>query len=404
MPTATTLKLETKKLPKLRFPGFSDRWQKRKLGEVAKFWNGKAHEQDISENGKYIVVNSKFISQNGQVRKYSDNQSSPLKKGDITIVMSDIPNGKAIGKCFLVDKDGAYSLNQRIGGIKSKEIVSPFLFRIINRNKYFLKFDNGVSQTNLRKNDVSECPVIFPSTDEQQKIADFLSSIDTWIGSLQAQKENFASYKKGIMQKIFSQELRFKDANGNNFPEWEEKQLEDICEYKNGGAFENNLVNNGKYNLINLNSIDITGKLKNNNKTVDHADWYLEKDDLIMVLSDVAHGYFLGLVDIIPENNKYVLNQRMGLLRRKDKNVDIRFLRAYINKNQKYFKLNGQGSSQQNLSKGDILKFKIPTPRFPEQQKIAEFLTSIDKIIESKQQQIIQAEQWKKGLMQGLFV
>lgn len=185
--------------------------------------------------------------------------------------------------------------------------------------------------------------------------------------------------------------------------EWEEKKLGDICDYKNGGAFENNLVKNGKYNLITLNSIDIAGKLKKNHKTVGYADWYLEKDDLVMVLSDVAHGNFLGLVDIIPENDKYVLNQRMGLLRKNDKSVDLNFLRKSINKKQRYFKLHGQGSSQQNLSKGDILKFKILNPSTQEQQKIAEFLESVDEWVCNLRAQKESLTTYKKWVMQKIF-
>ncbi|MEI8343986.1 MAG: restriction endonuclease subunit S [Candidatus Moraniibacteriota bacterium] len=192
-----TIQAKTKKTstssadrPSLRFPGFFGEWEEKKLGEVTKFWNGKAHEQDISKDGNYIVVNSKFISQNGKVKKYSNRQASPLKKDDIAIVMSDIPGGKAIGKCFLVDADEAYTLNQRIGGVKSKVIKSSFLIRILNRNKYFLKFDNGVSQTNLRKDEVLRSPVVFPSPPEQQKIASFLRAVDEWVENLKVQKES----------------------------------------------------------------------------------------------------------------------------------------------------------------------------------------------------------------------
>ncbi|MFZ2975620.1 MAG: restriction endonuclease subunit S [Candidatus Moraniibacteriota bacterium] len=178
-------------------------WEEKKLGDIGKFWNGKAHEQEISENGKYIVINSKFISQNGKVKKYSNSQNSPLKKDDVAIVMSDIPNGKAIGKCFLVDKDNFYTLNQRIGGIKSSEILSSFLIRILSRNKYFLKFDNGVSQTNLRKDDILRCPVVFPIIQEQQKISEFLGSIDNLIESKQQQITQAEQWKKGLMQGLF---------------------------------------------------------------------------------------------------------------------------------------------------------------------------------------------------------
>ncbi len=71
------------KFPQLRFAGFADAWEQRKLIEVADYRNGKAHEKDISENGDYIVVNSKFVSTNGAVKKFSDELIAPLKKGEL---------------------------------------------------------------------------------------------------------------------------------------------------------------------------------------------------------------------------------------------------------------------------------------------------------------------------------
>jgi len=96
-------------------------WEVKRLGEIAHFENGKAHEQFIDEQGDFIVVNSKFISTEGRVRKHSNKNIFPLKKGDIAIVMSDIPKGKALAKCFLIDKENKYTLNQRIGGITANE-------------------------------------------------------------------------------------------------------------------------------------------------------------------------------------------------------------------------------------------------------------------------------------------
>lgn len=182
-----------------------------------------------------------------------------------------------------------------------------------------------------------------------------------------------------------------------------QKRLGDICEYKNGGSYEDRVVADGKYNLITLNSIDIDGRIKNEHKTIDSADWYLEKDDLIMVLSDVAHGYFLGIVDIIPSSNKYVLNQRMGLLRKIDDKVNLQFLRIYINKYQSYFKLHGQGSSQQNLSKGDIQKFVVNTPSLPEQQKITDFLSSVESYVDNIRSQKEFLQLYKKSVMRKAF-
>ena len=143
--------------------------------------------------------------------------------------------------------------------------------------------------------------------------------------------------------------------------------------------------------------------MKKEHKKVNINDNSLNKGDLIMVLSDVAHGNFLGLTAIIPENNKYVLNQRIGALKLKVK-LNLEFIRAIINYNQKYFKLHGQGSSQQNLSKGDILKFKILLPCLEEQEKIANFLSSLDDKIEKVEEEIEKMKEFKKGLLQKMFV
>ena len=138
-------------------------------------------------------------------------------------------------------------------------------------------------------------------------------------------------------------------------------------------------------------------------KKITYTDYSLKKNDLIMVLSDIAHGNFLGLTAIIP-NDRYVLNQRMGGLRIKDsRNSSHFFIRAYINYNQKYFKSNGQGSSQLNLSKSSVIDFSMLLPSLPEQQKITNFLSGIDDLINKQTGKIKMLKQHKKALMQGLF-
>lgn len=192
------------------------------------------------------------------------------------------------------------------------------------------------------------------------------------------------------------------------FPEfvnsWKKMELGQLCDYWNGLSHENGVNNFGKYFLISLNSIDIDGNLKSDMKRVSYTDNSLNRNDLVMVLSDVAHGNFLGLTDIIPSNN-YVLNQRMAGLRIKslDK-TDSYFLRSYINKNQNYFKKNGQGSSQLNLSKGSVTKFPILLPQdLLEQQKIASCLSSLDELITTQKEKLELLKNHKKGLMQNLF-
>ena len=149
---------------------------------MANYKNGKAHENDIDENGKYIVINSKFVSTDGEVKKYSNKQNEPLNKNDIAFVLSDVPNGKAISKTFLVDKSSKYTLNQRIAGITPHEDINPkYLAITMNRNKYFLQFDDGVKQTNLSLDDMQKFENYYPTKEEQDKIGRFFEKIDNLI-------------------------------------------------------------------------------------------------------------------------------------------------------------------------------------------------------------------------------
>lgn len=197
---------EGETVPLLRFKGFDDdeNWVEKTLVQVVNYENGKAHEQDIDEQGDYIVVNSKFISTDGEVKKYTNSANLLAKKGDILMVLSDVPNGRAIAKCFYVDRDDTYTVNQRICKLTSKKAVSLVLFYLINRNPYFLAFDDGVKQTNLRKDDVLNCPLLLPKNPkEQQKIADCLSTIDELINAQSQKLEALKAHKKGLIQQLF---------------------------------------------------------------------------------------------------------------------------------------------------------------------------------------------------------
>ncbi|GAB5444333.1 MAG: hypothetical protein Fues2KO_46820 [Fuerstiella sp.] len=168
-------------------------WSVKRLKELIEFTNGKAHENCIDEEGRYVVVNSKFVSTNGQVRKHSSECRLPLQTGDVAIVMSDIPNGRALARCFYVTEDETYTLNQRIGLLRATCIQAKYLYYALDRNQYFLRFDDGVGQTNLRKDEVLACPVNVPPPLEQKKIADVLS---TWDKAIELTERLLATKQK----------------------------------------------------------------------------------------------------------------------------------------------------------------------------------------------------------------
>ncbi len=184
-----------------------------KLDEIVNFSNGKGHEKNIVEDGKYIVVNSKFISTDGEVKKYSNEQICPLFKNDILMVMSDLPNGRALAKCFYVDTDNKYTLNQRICSLKVKNenlIDSRFLYYYLNRNRQLLKYDNGVDQTNLRKDDILNIKVAVPPLDVQCEIVhildDFTLLSAELSAELKARQQQYNFYRDNLLR--FSNEVK----------------------------------------------------------------------------------------------------------------------------------------------------------------------------------------------------
>ena len=197
---------------KIRVKGFEKtQWHLKSVEEVAVFKNGKAHENCIDEEGDYFVVNSKFISTQGKVAKASNENLCPLFKSDITMVMSDIPNGKALAKCFYIPEDNKYTLNQRICALTARKgINSKFLYYQMNRNNYYLAFNNGVSQTNLKKEEVLECPLLMPDVEEQIQIVKLIDTATEELKQYEQKLQTLQLQKKGLMQQLLTGKVRVK--------------------------------------------------------------------------------------------------------------------------------------------------------------------------------------------------
>ena len=193
-------------LPKRRFPSFQDPegWVEKPLGEIAHYENGKAYEKDIDEDGDFVVVNARFISTDGEVRKFSNERFCIASKGDVLMVLSDLPKGRALAKCFLVDADEKYAVNQRVSRLTAHAIDSTFLYYVLDRHPFLLAFNDGLNQTHLSKGSVLECPIAFPLDEKEQgKIVAILKAVDEQIRS-QAQKvERLKDHKQGLLQQLF---------------------------------------------------------------------------------------------------------------------------------------------------------------------------------------------------------
>lgn len=167
------------------------------------FNNGKAHEQVIDENGEYILVTSRAISSDLLDVRRTNLLLVPLHKNDVVMVMSDVPNGKALAKCLLIDEDNKYTMNQRICSFDNYEFNPVFLVNLLNRHQYFLSFDDGNGQTNLRKNDILECELIVPPIALQNQFAAFVQQVDQLKSKTQKSLDKTQLLFNSLMQQYF---------------------------------------------------------------------------------------------------------------------------------------------------------------------------------------------------------
>ncbi len=347
------------------------------LGKSCEFFNGKAHEKSIDENGKYIVVNSKFISSEGKLFKRTNEQMFPLYKGDIVMVMSDVPNGKALAKCFIIDQDDTYSLNQRICCIRSKEFDTKYLYYQINRHDHFLAFNNGENQTNLRKDDILDCPLIKPSMEEQRRM---VAELDVIKSKMNQAKNNVERNTVNSLD-IFQSELNncFSNQNGK----WKETSLGQVCHFVRGpfgGSLKKNIFKTEGYAVYEqqhaiYDQFDEIRYFIDEKKFEEMKRFELKAGDLIMSCSGT-----IGKVAIVPYGiQKGIINQALLKLTPKEA-LNVSFLKYYMES--LTFKIeiakNSQGAAIKNVASVAILKLiQVPLPSIEEQNQIVERLNKL---------------------------
>ena len=374
-------------------------WEIKELYQVAKFINGKAHEMFIDENGNYKVVNSKFVSSGGSVYKFSSKSLCNLNVGDITMVMSDIPNGKALAKCFLIDQNNTYTLNQRICALTPFEDSPNYLFRALNRNKYFLAFDSGTGQTNLRRQEVISCPVILPSKSEQTAIANALSDADTYINSIEKLIEKKRQIKQGAMQEL----LKPKDG-------WEEKPLKNVCWFQEGPGLRNwqfttsgiKVINvtNLENGLINLDKTDRHISLEEFHKMYKHFE--IQENDIVVASS----GNSYGKVSVVRKQDLPLLMNTSVIRFKPSKELDYNFLLTFLKSNQfkNQIDLLITGGAQPNFGPYHLNKISINLPQSKQEQiRIATILYSMDTEIAKLEIKLEKFKKIKSGMMQNLL-
>ncbi len=374
--------------PKLRFPEFKEIWEKKKLGEVSTNKSRKYNPLKDKEN-RYIkcIELEHLSSDSGQLLGFIDGSNSgsiknKFEKGDVLF-------GKLrpyLKKYLLSPFEGVCT--SEIWVLKGTKISNPFLYCIVQTGN-FIDIANQSSGSKMPRADwnvVSNYEVNYPSLNEQTKIANFLSSVDEKLNLLKEKKSLLEEYKKGIMQKIFNQEIRFKDDNGNDFEDWEEKTLGSLCKITTGKLDANAMVEDGEYRFYTC------------AKDYYRIDKYAFDTEALLISGNGANVGYIHYY-----KGKFNAYQRTYILDRFEENMTYVkfFLQMFLPKRIKGEKNDGN-TPYIVLSTLSEMEFSIPC--IIEQTKIANFLSAIDEKIELVANQIKDTQEYKKGLLQQMFV
>lgn len=406
-----------KNIPKLRFPEFKETWKEKGLGELLEFKNGiNASKEQYGRGVKFInvldILNNEFITHDKILGSVDVDQETvdkyAVNYGDILFQRSSETREEVGTASVYLDNEhtatfGGFVIRGKKIGDYDPVFLNKLLKTDASRDSITSK-SGGSTRYNVGQEILSSVKLYFPEVEEQHKIANFLSVIDEKIELLKIKKTLLEDYKKGVTQKIFSQQLRFKDSNGKYFPEWEQKRLCDVAELKNGYAFKSNSYSeNGAFHIITISNVqrgflDLSASSKINTIPADIQNHQiLELGDLLISLTGNV-----GRVCLVSQPN-CLLNQRVGKLI--PTHISKHFLFQLLNLDVFVAKMiaDSQGGAQLNLSKSDIDNYPIKVPSLPEQNKISDFLSLLDEKKDEIEFKITKIIKWRNGLFQRMF-
>jgi type I restriction enzyme S subunit len=368
-------------------------WDLKLLPDVLRCRSGKAHEQFISDTGSYVCVNSKFISTDGRVRKYSSANFCPTRNGDVLMVMSDLPNGRALAKAYFVEADNIYAVNQRVCALTAYRDNPKYLFYILNRNPYFLSFDDGVSQTHLLNRVFQKCPIPLPqSTKEQSSIAEALSDVDSLLYDLDQLVTKKRAIKQAAMQELLTGKRRLPRFEG----EWEVKRLGEVMRFQVGFPFSSTFFNDKEQGVRLVKNRDL--------KSDDQVFHYLGQYDPSFHVCD--GDVLVGMDgDFLPcrwSKGAALLNQRVGRIVPLP-GLNLSFAFYYLISPLKEIEMATASTTVKHLSHSDIESIEKPLPSVPEQTAIATILSEMDAELAALETRRDKTRELKQGMMQELL-
>lgn len=439
-------------VPELRFREFEGEWKRETLGNLLSFKNGVNAEKGQYGSGfKFInvldIIQNDFITHDviiGEVElSEKEVQKNEVKYGDILFQRSS-ETREEVGQAnvYLDQEKSAVFGGFVIRGRAKRPYDAAFMNGMLKTDharKEITTKSGGSTRYNVGQETLSEVKVFIPEVPEQKKIADFLSAVDARIKHLNRKKELLEQYKKGVMQRLFnydgadeqenydskeetkteksqsikghhknhsSRHLRFKRPDGSNYPDWEEKRLGDLCTRVGYGMNAAAKPFDGTNQYLRITDIEeVSRKFDKANVTSPDGElddkFLLQKGDLLFARTGASVGksylydesdgtvYFAGFLirfHVSKANAKFV------------------YYRTRTSEYDKWVSVMSMRSGQPGINAEEYKSFKISIPCQEEQRKIADFLSALDKKIEAVSTQIAKTQQFKKGLLQKMFV
>ncbi len=382
--------IKTKTVPKIRFHEFNDEWQEKTVGElgrfigggtpskkIKKYWSGQipwVSSSDIPENDIGHISYTRFIT-----HEAVSNSATKIIPVNSVLVVSRVGVGK------LAVNNRIVCTSQDFTNIIPGSVNTIFLAYLLKRNKSkLLGFNQGTSIKGFTTNNLAILKVYVPSENEQQKIAAFLTAVDDKCNLLQQKIDLLKKYKKGLLQQIFSQKLRFKDDNGKEYPEWEEKKFSNCLESLSIRPYKIQIAeikDYGKYPVVDQGQKEIAGYSDLKTK--------IFKNIPVIVFGD--HTTFLKYIDY-----EFIIGaDGTKLLKSKDDNS--RYLYYYLEFN----KIKPEGYKRHFSI---LKKIRLQIPSKEEQAKIANLFRNIDSKINLEESKLEQVKNFKSSLLQQMLI
>lgn len=418
-------------IPKLRFPEFKGEWEEKKLSD---FMTRLTRKNSNNESSRALTISSVdgLIDQGEFFKKQIASKDTSgyylLKKGDFAYNKS-YSVGYDYGSIKRLDRyeDGVVSTLYICMSLTS-DTNSDYLTHYFDSMKWN-KSVSEISAEGARNHGLLNIPTeaffqtkhfLAPSSQEQQKIADFLSNVDSIITAETKILKTLQKKKKALMQKLFTQQLRFKSDDGTDFPAWEEKKFSEVFIYHQTNTFSRNMLNYEEGDTYNIHYGDILVKFGsyidfdnskipfiNSDVTLNKfvSDSFLKDGDII--IADTAEDESAGKVsEVYNINNKKALSGLHTILCRPKQIFASKYLGYFMNSNVYHKQIVKLlvGTKVLSINKSVIADTIIQIPCLAEQQKIADCLSSLDSLIQNQQKVVTTWQQRKKALLQQMFI